>query len=99
MVLLSLVWQKEIILVSVAGVNKVVLSYTFMINVIKNICVQTINRTIVIFIPSGENGNLSAYFCNTSLKTIVSCNESGHLATTKVNLISKSHTTITFWAI
>jgi hypothetical protein len=96
MVLLSLVWRKKILLIIVARVNKVVLPCTFMTNVNKNICVQTINSTIIIFIPSSGNENLSTYYCNASLKTLVSCTESVHPTTTKVNLISKSHTTITF---
>jgi hypothetical protein len=50
----------------------------------------------MIFIPSGRNKNLSIYFYNASLKTLVSCTEPGHPATTKVNLISKSHISITF---
>jgi hypothetical protein len=99
MVLLSLVWRKKTLLVSIAGVNKVVLPYTFMTNISDNICVQTINSTIVIFIPFGENENLSAYFCNDSLKTLVLCTEPGHPATTKVNLISKLHIAITFWVV
>jgi hypothetical protein len=61
-----------------------------MTNVSDNICVQIINSTIIIFIPYDGNENLSAYFCNASLKTLVSCTEPGHPATTKVN------TTITF---
>jgi hypothetical protein len=99
MVLFSLVWRKETLLVSVAGVSKVVLPYTFMTNVIENICVQKINSTIVIFIPSSGNRNLSAYFYSASLKTLVSCTEPDHPATTKLNLISKSHTTIIFWVV
>jgi hypothetical protein len=78
---------KKTLLISIARVNKVVLPYTFMTNVSKNICVQTIKSTIIIFIPSGGNGNLSAYFCNASLKILVSCTEPGHPTTTKVNLI------------
>jgi hypothetical protein len=99
MVLFSLVWRKETLLVSVAGVSKVVLPYMFMTNVIENICVQKINSTIVIFIPSSGNRNLSAYFYSASLKTLVSYTETGHPATTKLNLISKSHTTIIFWVV
>jgi hypothetical protein len=99
MILLSLLRWKKTLFVRIVWVNKAVISYTYVTNVINNI-VEITNKVVVWYcLPSGGKGNLLAYLTNALLKTLVSCTEPGHPATTKVNLISKSQTANTFWVV